>query len=45
MKKQRENVSNADRLNKGPALKVFGIGGAGCNAVEHIDYRDDLHGE
>ena len=36
MKKQRENVSNADRLNKGPALKVFGIGGAGCNAVEHI---------
>jgi len=36
MKKQRENVSKANRLNKGPALKVFGVGGAGCNAVEHI---------
>src|SRR5256885_1232590 len=31
-----EIVTDADGLKKELILKVFGVGGAGCNAVEHI---------
>src|SRR6266540_2685516 len=36
MKKRPEIVPSADGLTKELTLKVFGVGGAGCNAVEHI---------
>src|ERR1044071_8424741 len=37
MTKKRETVSkNQARPKKEMTLKVFGVGGAGCNAVEHI---------
>src|SRR2546426_9002961 len=36
MAKQKKILSTADRLKKNLTLKVFGVGGAGCNAVEHI---------
>src|SRR5438046_2122369 len=36
MKKQNETISRRNPVNRDFALKVFGVGGAGCNAVEHI---------
>ena len=36
MTKQKETRSKADTLKKELTLKVFGVGGAGCNAVEHF---------
>src|SRR3989441_10660826 len=36
MTKQSATVSRKDTLGKHFTLKVFGVGGAGCNAVEHI---------
>src|SRR5258705_4264985 len=36
VKKQTGTVSTKDTLRKKFTLKVFGVGGAGCNAVEHI---------
>ena len=40
MTTQNQIVSSADKLKEPLALKVFGVGGAGCNAVEHM-----AHGE
>src|SRR5437660_4828354 len=36
MTKQKETRSKVDTLKKELTLKVFGVGGAGCNAVEHF---------
>jgi len=36
MTKQTETVSRKDPLREEFTLKVLGVGGAGCNAVEHI---------
>src|SRR5256886_13598778 len=36
MTKQKETRSKVDALKKELTLKVFGVGGAGCNAVEHF---------
>ena len=36
MKKQSATVSRQDTPKQQSTLKVFGVGGAGCNAVEHI---------
>src|SRR2546426_9857028 len=36
MTKQSATVSRNDKLREEFTLKVFGVGGAGCNAVEHI---------
>src|SRR6266540_351729 len=36
MTTQSATVSSKDKPGKEFTLKVFGLGGAGCNAVEHI---------
>ena len=45
MTKQSATVSRKDTLGKHFTLKVFGVGGAGCNAVEHIIRQRTAQGE
>ena len=40
MKKKNETISRVDKSKKELTLKVFGVGGAGCNAVEHIAQKE-----
>jgi cell division protein FtsZ len=40
MKKKNETISRVDKSKKELTLKVFGVGGAGCNAVDHIVQKE-----
>ena len=45
MTKQNATVSSEGTLRKEFTLKVFGVGGAGCNAVEHISRQEAAQSE